>query len=299
MRLGLVLSRIDLVGIFLPSTKRSTMASSFKDKPTISYNEQRSDIDMMLLNDATTPTPYDEKIPRLRQEHDLTKPVPDYSATNEKELASPVPSTSSLDNSTLPTNARTLTLHHASFPWRNVNISTATGTPAYFAEISEATSKKPDILLRRPDRDGACVGRSHFRLSRSMRLCLGEGELETEWVELKSSALFSKGAFEFVFQGREYRLQRTHATEHGVEGLQKASLSHFKVVEVGSEEVVAVYVSETYHPARMKGALRLGEGVEVGGDLEVLVVMGVVGWREKMRRRAAYSGNAGSAGGGG
>lgn len=132
-----------------------------------------------------------------------------------------------------------------------------------------------------------------------MRLGIGEGELDAEWVELKSSALFSKGAFDFVFRGREYRLQRTNSPEHGVEGPQKASLSHFKVVEVGRREVVAVYVSETYHPARMKGTLRLAEKVEAGSGLEVLVVMGVVGWREKMRWRAAYSGNAGNGGGGG
>lgn len=69
--------------------------------------------------------------------------------------------------------------------------------------------------------------------------------------------------------------------------MQKASLSRFTALEVGSADVVAVCVSETYYPAQIKGVLRLGVGVEVCGWLQVLFVMGVVGRREKMRRRAA------------
>lgn len=132
-----------------------------------------------------------------------------------------------------------------------------------------------------------------------MRLGLGRSELDAAWTELMSSGF----GYDFRHVGRRYRLQRTHSREDGVEGvMRKMNVNHFKVVEVGSDaagkkgEAVAVYVSETFHPGWMKGTLTLREGVDA--TLETLIVLGVLGWRETMRRRAAYSGGAGNAGGG-
>lgn len=237
---------------------------------------------------------YSEKLPTTT-EHPIL---------NEKHLASPPSSPSSstsleeLPTTTALPNGKELKFHQASFPWRSVNItSSTTGQPLYYAEISAATPKKPDVNLRSPDRNGASVARSHFRLSRSMRAGVGSDDLDLEWTEFTSSPLISKGSYDFVFAGKTYRLQRTHSTAHVVgSGLQKANLNHFKFVDVESGSLVAVYVSKTYHPARMIGTLTLKHGLE--RELEVLIVLGVVGWREKMRRRAVYYGSNGGGGGG-
>lgn len=267
------------------------MASDYRKKPMVSFTEQRSDVDSMLLDGTASPA-YSEKIPNPHEYVDKQLVI------NDEELAppSPLPPTDLEDTpaSSSLRNGKHLKFHHASFPWRNVNITSISGTPAYYAEISEATPKKPDILLRSPDRNGAGVGRSYFRLTRSMRAGIGEDELSAGWVEFKSSSLISKGSFDFVFEGRNYCLQRTRSSENGVEGLHKISLANFKVVDIESRELVAVYASETFHPAWMKGMLTLREGVS--RELELVIALGVVGWREKMRRRAAYSGHGGGGG---
>lgn len=304
--------------------KATIMVTNCVGKPTITYNERRPAVDNMLVNDQTPPT-YDEKLPVLEP---TKQPVVD-----DKELA---PSTLN------PSLTRILTFHHAAFPWRSVNITSpgSTQKSTYHAEISEATPKKPDILLRSPGREGAGVGRAHFRLARSMQMGVGPsehdgcdaggGEAGIQWTEFKTSGVLTKGWFDFEWQGKWYRLCRTRAREYGVGGVQRGNWNHFKVVEIGphrgadlkygadpasegveggdndgesdpgqrtGEKPVAVYVSETFHPYRMKGTLMLRGDVEAGGPLERLIVMGVVGWREKMRRRAAYSGAGGYGGG--
>lgn len=280
------------------------MAYNYSEKQAIPYSNDQQQLDVdynMFFHNARTPPPpaYDEKMPTTAHSQFLEKEP----FVDDKEL-SPTPSASNSNaddleiTPTLANGGKQMKFHHAGFPWRAVNITSTSGQPLYHAEISEATPKKPDVLLRAPDKNGASVARSHFRLSRSMRVGIGQREVDTDWVELNTSAVFSKGSYGFTYGGREYRLSRTKASEHGVEGMNKANLNNFKVVEVGgSEEVIAVYVSETWHPGWMKGVLTLREGVS--GQLELLVVMGVVGWREKMRRRAAYSGSGGNGGGGG
>lgn len=296
------------------------MATNYSEKPTLTWNVRQPAIDnKMLFNDYGLPH-CDEKIP-------ASDPAKPPGIDDDKEL---VPSALN------PTTTRTLTFHHAGFPWRSVNITSPDSNQksAYYAEISEATPKKPDILLRSPGREGAGVGRAHFRLARSMQMGVGPcdggdagvGEGGMQWTEFKTSGVLTKGWFDFEWQGKWYRLCRTRAREYGVEGMQRGNWNHFKVVEVGrhpvtdsisgphgtgdddgdsdsdlgqgaGEKPVAVYVSETFHPYRMKGTLMLRVDVEAGGPLERLIVMGVVGWREKMRRRAAYSGAGGHGGG--
>lgn len=268
------------------------MANTTNEKPALATDQrQPSNVDGIAM-DSPPPPRYEDVTPTSSHQN-----LPIAKEDIDTLSRAPTP---------LPGNTKTLKFHHASFPWRHVNVLHPSGTAAYYAEISEASPKRPDVLLRAPGRDGAAVGRSHFRFSRSMRVGIGPDDLNAEWIELKSTSLLSKRGFEFEYRGRGYRLQRTHAKENGVDGvLRKVNLNHFKVVDVGpangsgegGEEVVAVYVSETFHPGRMKGTLTLREGAEEG--LEVLIVLGVVGWREKKRRRAAYSSHGGGGGGGG
>jgi len=250
--------------------------------------------------------------PTYNEEHrpDDGSPYPNDKvlSTTEKELAYS-PSVSSDDrsiaiSSSLPAQTSHLTgpsynLNHTSFPWRNVTITHLSGAAAYHVEVSEATPNKPDILLRAPDRDGRVVGRNYFRLKRSMRIGIGESELDSQWVELKQSSMIKLTTFAFSFDGRDYLMSRTHSAADGVNGANKVGMGSFKVVEKAGkgERVVAVYVEGMLHPAWMKGTVRFVEGL--GEDLEKVVLMGFVGWREKMRRRAAYAGQPGGGGGGG
>lgn len=222
--------------------------------------------------------------------------------SSEKEVrTSPSPSTDPIGANASPSSSNltgpTFNLAHSpSFPWRNVLVSGSNGTPTYYAEISEATPGKPDILLHQRDKSGSIVARTYFRLNRNTVTGLGPSDLESTWIVLKRSAFYSIGAFTFSHEGRGFRIERTHSADHGVEGVKKAGMGSFRVMEKceGGDKVVAVYVEAMLHPAWMKGSLRFAGGVRE--EFVVLVVMGVVGWREKMRRRAAYAPQVGGGG---
>jgi hypothetical protein len=189
-------------------------------------------------------------------------------------------------------NGRELTFSYTGFPWRDVSIVEGSN-PAYYAEVSEFTPKKPDITLHRGEKRGATVGAAHYQFHRSVKAGLGSNETNMVWTELKRGRLLEKTKFKFQWDGRSYILQRAASADHQTTAAQRLLLTHFKVVDEASGEMVALFISQTIGIA--KGTLRLKAGMDEG--LEIICILGIGAWRDKIRRRRR--GAAGGGGGGG
>ncbi len=187
-------------------------------------------------------------------------------------------------------------LEHEGFPWRDVTVNRPDGSVAYFADISEFKSNAPDVSIRAGGKEGVLVGAAHFRWSRSIRAGLGSDLLAMDWVELKRGGTMHSKRFDFEYAGQKYSLRRTSDPKHGVKGMGKVLMANYQIVQEGSGEVVGYYTNETT-PGRKKGNLCLSGGIS--RELEVLVVLAVVSWREKSRLRATRSAAAAGGGGGG
>lgn len=187
-------------------------------------------------------------------------------------------------------------LEHDGFPWRDVTVNRPDGSVAYFADISEFKPNGPDVSIHSGGKEGVLVGVAHFRWSRSIRAGLGSDLLAMEWVDLKRGGTMTSKRFDFEYRGERYSLRRTSDPKHGVKGMGKVLMANYQIVREGSGEVVGYYTNETM-PGRKKGDLCLAEGIS--RELEILVVLGVVSWREKSRRRATRSAAAAGGGGGG
>lgn len=219
-----------------------------------------------------------------------TKEIEPYPSSDE---ANDIEQTPPQQPSTL--KGKTLDFNHGDFPWRDVAIQDSNSSHLeYFADVSEFTKNSPDVVLHARGGNGPIVGQAHFRWSRSIQCGIGSDELSMDWVEMKRSGALHKKRFQFTFEGKTYSLLRTRDTEHGVGGMNRILMTHYKVVEEKSGEVVAYYASQSV-PGRKKGTLTIKKGVNQ--NLETLVILTIVSIREKGRRRAHYS--AGGAGGGG
>lgn len=213
--------------------------------------------------------------------------VDPYSSSDEGDS---VEQPSSQEFSTL--KGKKLDFNYGAFPWRDVAIQdTNSNKVEYFADVPGYTRNSPDVTLHARDGDGPVVGQARFRWSRSIKCGLGSNELSMDWVEInRSGALHKK--FQFQYEGRVYSLLRTRDAEHGAGGLNGILMTHYKIVEEASGEVVAYYASQSA-PGRRKGTLTFKDAVSQ--NLEALVVLTVVSVREKGRRRSLYSAGGGGA----
>ena len=223
---------------------------------------------------------------------------------NEKEAVAEVFSSEDEELETLPSkdaqslkanlSGKELIVEHASFPWRDMQI-THEGKPAYFADISEFKTGRPDITLHKGGKEGHVVGASRFRFSRSFKVGVGPDDLSMNWIEMKRRGAFKSGVH-IEWDGKAYSLRRAKSAEHGSTGLGKLLLSHFKVEEDATGRLVALYVSEV-GPKRKMGTLKLMNGISP--DLEIVFVLGVTSWLERLSRYKKYAGSNGGGGGGG
>lgn len=168
------------------------------------------------------------------------------------------------------------------------------GSTAYFADISRFTPNTPDIVLHAGGKDGPTVGVAHTGIARSITCGLGSDELAREWVEMKRGGGVMGGKkYRFERAGRRFALRFVKGGEGT--GVAKVFSGHYQVVDEGTGAEVARYVGVSV-PGRKKGTLMFAEGVS--REMEVLVVLGVAAWREKVRRRrGANPGGGASAGG--
>ena len=107
-------------------------------------------------------------------------------------------------------------------------------------------------------------------------------EASIQWVEMKKGGITALArTFTFDWQGKSYVLTRMRDSHLGVTGMKKL-LRHYKVVEEGSGEVAATYLTEAAF-GRRTGTLVLKKDME--RDLELLIVSGIAAWREMARRQ--------------
>ncbi|KAK3057995.1 hypothetical protein LTR09_001072 [Extremus antarcticus] len=187
---------------------------------------------------------------------------------------------------TLPTNVgrdlkgRELTFKHAT-KFR-VEVCILEGqSQLYFAQIC-SLGKKPDVILHSGLKDGPVLAAAHYRWGRDVIVGLGQDELSMTWYAFKRCHPFiEKRGFTFEWQGSNYLLQRATSSDHKATGAGRFLLTHFKVVEEATGELVALYVSQP--TGKTKATLKMKAGMNE--ELQLLCIVGVVSWRDKIRRR--------------
>lgn len=190
--------------------------------------------------------------------------------------------------------SREYIVNYGDFPWRDMELLHGS-TPAYWAENSEITRKKPDITLRGGGKDGPVVGFSRYRFSRSLTCGVGSDDISADWIKMERAGMF-KCAFKFEWREKHYTLRHAKTADYGGKGMQRLLWSHFKVVDDASGKLIALYVSEA-GVGRKKGTLKIASGV--GPKLEIFIVLGITSVRDKQARRAKYASGGGGGGGGG
>lgn len=119
-------------------------------------------------------------------------------------------------------------------------------------------------------------------------LFLGPGEPEctdpAEWIPVRASGRWDPAKFFFAYAGEEYAWTRTRSSELGVKSAWAGK--SFKLVRVGSGEVLAVFVHLPQWTRKDEARLDFfaaGEGM--GRELEVLALVAVMGIEEEIRRK--------------
>ena len=141
----------------------------------------------------------------------------------------------------------------------------------------------PDVRLHREDPEGPVAGIIHLRWTKKApKVGLGSDELSMDWIEMKRTRSWAKGCKQrFEWGGKTYMISRLNETERAVFGVKQGLRVHFKVVEEASAVPMAVYLSGTAFKAR-KAELKMKEGLSE--ELSTLIVLGIIAWREILRR---------------
>ena len=171
---------------------------------------------------------------------------------------------------------------------RDMTIIQDGGAPVYYADVSEFTRHKPDVILRRGDKDGPVLAASFFGWGK-FRLGLGSDDISMIWTELKRGGSFMSKRYTFEWEGKPYILQRAKSEDTRVTGWSRLMLTHFKVVQADTGDVLALYISNKI--GKKKGTMRLKSGL--AENLEILCVLAVASWRDKIRREQPKGGGGG------
>lgn len=192
------------------------------------------------------------------------------------------------------------------------NASTETSkVPLYYIEVSEFAFKKPDITLHLlPPTTGhtddlehlattgeaaPVVGVAHFpKFSRQIKVGLGDPSSPAgmTYVEVHNPNMVYHGEYQMSLNGKSYTWKRTHDAALGVEGssfLRQAKRNSFKMIDMSTDEIVAVFLENKYKSWRKKGKLRilkdLDDGFPENQQLKLFVFVSIAGILEKARRR--------------
>ncbi|KIW87919.1 uncharacterized protein Z519_11504 [Cladophialophora bantiana CBS 173.52] len=234
-----------------------------------------------------------------------------------------------------PNSAREYGWYHPKLLSRGLVItdaaaSTATGkAPLYYVEVSEFALKKPDVVLHalppttgmtndleylaNTGESGPVVGVAHFpKFSRHIKVGLGDPsstDATMTYVEVRNPNLMTHGEYHMSLNGKSYAWKRTHDAAAGVEGGSATRILHresFQLIDMGANEVIAVFLDNKFKSWKKKGKLRIfrdledGSGGELGTQrqLKLLVFLSIAAILEKARRRANRR-RSNSGGGGG
>lgn len=163
----------------------------------------------------------------------------------------------------------------------------------YFSRVSELSS--PDLALHQGvDKHAPVVAVAHFRLSRDLKLGIGnpeEGDKDMVWEKMENISKglgHSKYRVEMTINDgrRSFLWQRTRDRADGVQGAGKWINWNYRLVEESTGEVVAVYLENFLKSWKKKGKLQLK--ADLGKQWELMVLLGSLGLCEKASRRARY-----------
>ncbi len=162
----------------------------------------------------------------------------------------------------------------------------------YFSESHEFTSA-PDIVLRQGiDKHAPVVAVARFRLSRDLKLGLGDpdtSEKDMIWEDMQNTSRgvgHSKYRLKMTINGerRSFLWQRSRDAADGGSGPGKMGNWNYRVVDERTGEVLAVYLDNFWKSWNKKGKLQLK--ADLGKDWEFMVLLGSLGLCEKVSRRA-------------
>jgi hypothetical protein len=198
-------------------------------------------------------------------------------------------------NITAPDAIRTLSFHHPNCCRKDLIIKDDGGKTVYYADVSRWTNA-PDIVLHIGETEHHPIAAiARFRVSRHLRLGLGDpaDELMMVWEEMKNMKRLGHSRYRLEvtnnepFGSGERRaivFQRTHSKEDGV--TNRLSVMNYKLVDEGSGEVLAVYVTTGWKDWKKRATLHIKSRF-LAGNAEVLAVLGMCGLVEKKWRRDA------------
>ena len=197
-------------------------------------------------------------------------------------------------------------------------------SPVYYVEISEFAIKKPDIILHSihtttggstdlehfasTGESGPVLGVAHLpRLSRHYKVGLGDPSTNgaVPWVDIVNPHVMYHGEYKFAYNGKSYAWKRTRDAAAGVEGggIRRAvNMNSFQLVDMSTNEVLAVFLENKFKSWKKKGKLRVFKDLDGSSHephMKLLMFLSLGAILEKARRRSNARRSAGGGGGGG
>ena len=168
--------------------------------------------------------------------------------------------------------------------------------PIYYVTNSTLTRGVPDVQISvGSEKGGPVIAAARFikfSLASRMELALGDPASEitggdVHWEELYRERSWTLATYKFSImvddQRRNFRWKRTHGSKHGVKGVEKISLFHYKLVEEAQEDkILAVYLNSALHSWSHQGKLMMY--VDLGKDWQTWVLISALSLLEKNRR---------------
>jgi hypothetical protein len=156
---------------------------------------------------------------------------------------------------------------------------TVTSSQAHKYFLSFHRIKKPDIKLLIGQEGGPLAAVSYIHSwSRVYHIGLGNDDVSMEWVDYKTKVWPKEPTFEW--KGATYILGRVSEDENGNK-LEKPKLRCYFGVRDGAGRRVALY-SPCKRDGKRTAVLKLANGMSE--ELEQVIILGIVSWREEMRR---------------
>jgi len=179
-------------------------------------------------------------------------------------------------------------------------IKDSDGHAVYYVDFSQFTSQ-PDVEVHAGDSlESPIVAVARFRWSRHLQLGLGDASDPNSmtWEEMRNASAIRHKQYRFEVtdddgRRRGFFWKRTHNEQHGVEGiLSKMSIENHKLVDEETGAVLAVYLENGVKSWKKKGKLQIQRGTWADEN-QTIVVLGICGLLEKIKRRIQRSANGG------
>ncbi|KAF2486543.1 hypothetical protein BDY17DRAFT_291683 [Neohortaea acidophila] len=146
--------------------------------------------------------------------------------------------------------------------------------PAYFCTIAHLGGHS--LTLQKNSQSGPVVGYAHYRTSGSINCGIGPDERSLQWIPMRAQG----ECFRFEWQERKYSLRKAQGEDLGL-GAVNLHGEHLKVVDEETQGIVALLISEGQSGAA-NATLKMAGGVK--GEAEVLIVLAMLSWRDRIRR---------------